>query len=694
LATGLICGHPPVRAELTQAIEIRSLSYEEAEAGLDVRIRGTVTFIEGPNAVFVQDETAGTFFRPAPGDELRPGAIVEVTGKTHAGRYLPGIALAPYQIIGYGPLPPAVPVGYDDLTGGRYHYQRVAIEGIVRSVVPDGEGRSVLRIAMGSAIVEARVDSGIEDESAIVDSRVRAEGLAAGGINRRRQLVQPYLRLRSNEEITVLRPAVPESEIPHVLAADLATFSLAGHENHRVKISGVVTARPSAFQMFIRSDGTPLGVRFSAPTLTEVGDHVEAVGFTEMDRFNATLVDARLLMRISGAPPVPRLIEIEEILAGASDADLVAVTAILTAFFRTSNGVTLSLEWGGRTLQARGPEMDHDLPLRSQVRVTGICQVESTTSVVLTSLPETVTLQVRSTDDIEVLRSPSWWTARRLVAALVTLAGAMLLAGLWIAVLRRQVRRQTEVLERRIKSEAVLEERQRIAREFHDSLEQDLTGLSLRLAAAATRALDEKGRQIIDVSCGLLARIRTETRNFVSDLRDSAENQGDLASALEVIAGQWDGADGVEVRVDFSGPLPVFPAAKCHHLRMIARESLANALKHARARRVMITVAADDGVLWMQITDDGQGFDPEVNTRGRSGHFGCVGMRERARKLGATIGWRSAPNQGTTVEVVMPFAGPSDGTAQSPSDHKDSKQPAASAKKTTSSPCPAPTQIR
>src|SRR5690606_26376710 len=116
----------------------------------------------------------------------------------------------------------------------------------------------------------------------MVDCRVRAEGLAAGGINRRRQLVQPYLRLRGEEEITILRPAVRESEIPHVLAADLATFSLSGRENHRVRVTGVVTARPSAFQMFVRSDGTPLGVRFSAPTSVEVGDRVEAAGFTEM----------------------------------------------------------------------------------------------------------------------------------------------------------------------------------------------------------------------------------------------------------------------------------------------------------------------------------------------------------------------------------------------------------------------------
>ena len=150
------------RAELTKALEIRSLSYDEAKAGLEVKLRGTVTFIEGPGAVFVQDETAGTFFRPEKLNKLRPGDVVEVTGRTQPGNYLPGIGLAPYRIIGHGPLPEAVTVGYDDFTSGKYHYQRVAIEGIARSVTPIGEGRSVLRIDVASRIVEAWVDAGIE----------------------------------------------------------------------------------------------------------------------------------------------------------------------------------------------------------------------------------------------------------------------------------------------------------------------------------------------------------------------------------------------------------------------------------------------------------------------------------------------------------------------------------------------------
>ncbi|MBL9212077.1 MAG: sensor histidine kinase [Opitutaceae bacterium] len=655
LASALVLPLAAAAAELTKAIQVRSLSYDEARSGLEAQIRGTVTFVEGPGAVFVQDDTAGTFFRPEPANKLRPGDVVEVTGRTQPGNYLPGIALAPYRIIGHGPLPPAVVAGYDDLMSGRYHYQRVAIEGIARSVTPVGEGRSVLRVDVGARIVEAWIDVGLEDEAAIVDSRIRVEGLAAGGINRRRQLVQPYLRTRDSSEITVLEPAVPEADVPRVAAANLLTFRVTGQGNHRIRIEGVVTACPSRTQVFVRSGQTAFGLRFMAPTAVEVGDQIDVLGFTEMGQFSATVVDAKLLTRTPGPAPEALESDIPSVLGGARDGDLVKVTAVLTDFFRTENGVVLSLQRNGKALQARGPAMAVDVPIGSLVRASGICQVESSTSVVLTSRPETVTLQLRAREDLEVLESPPWWTARRLVAVLVALGGTVLFAGLWIAVLRRQVRRQTAALRRRIESEAALEERHRIAREFHDSLEQDLTGLALRLDAVATRTFDDKGRQIIEVSRGLLSRIQAETRNFVSDLRDAAENDGDLAAALEAIATRLDHEGGVEVRIDFAGPPPPLPVATVHHLRMIARESVTNALKHAGASRVTIDVAVESDTLRLRVTDDGRGFDAPLETRGKSGHFGCVGIRERARKLGAQVVWRSAPGQGTTVEVTLPL---------------------------------------
>jgi signal transduction histidine kinase len=187
------------------------------------------------------------------------------------------------------------------------------------------------------------------------------------------------------------------------------------------------------------------------------------------------------------------------------------------------------------------------------------------------------------------------------------------------------------------------------------------------VVVAAMCGLDDKARRIIEVSRGLLSRVQVETRNILADLRSSAANDSDLASSLELIAAHSGTADAVEVHVEFAGPVPPLLPGMVHHLRMIARESVANAIKHAQASRITIEVMIERETLRLRIADNGRGFDPSAAISGKAGHFGCIGIRERARKLGARVDWISTPGGGTTVEVILPLppAAPS-GTAVSP----------------------------
>jgi signal transduction histidine kinase len=116
------------------------------------------------------------------------------------------------------------------------------------------------------------------------------------------------------------------------------------------------------------------------------------------------------------------------------------------------------------------------------------------------------------------------------------------------------------------------------------------------------------------------------------------------------------GRDGVGPDIELISPtdgLPALPSRSVHHLRMIAQESLTNAIKHAGAKRVDLILEPVPGGLVLRIRDDGRGFDTGVETSGKSGHFGCMGMRERCRKIGARIEWRSAPGEGTEVTVIL-----------------------------------------
>jgi signal transduction histidine kinase len=650
---------------ITKAIDVRSLSPNEAELGIPVQLRGVVVFVESVSAIFLQDETSTTFFRLPSPPLPKVGDEIELTGKTRMGLYLPGLSGTKYRVLGRRELPPGIPVHYDDLHFGRYHYQRVAAEGIVRSVRPAGPDRTMLRLAMGSRVIDVRVDAPLPSDRLLVDHRMRITGLAAGQINvPRRQLVQPSLRVVNWDEVETLAPAPPAEDVPQVSAEELLAFQVSGLGEQRVRIAGVVSTVFGEEEVFMQQGAMAFAVRFGRPTQIAPGDRVTIVGFPSMERFSASLVDAELLDREPGPAPAPIDIDsLEELYGkpgdqhpGKHDGRLVRVTVMVRDAFKSEDGLTLLVQGGQRTIQARVPDGAVWPSPGTLIQLTGICQVESAvTGSGFQSRPGLISLRAGSPDALEVLRTPPWWTPRRLSLMLAGLAGVTLLSGLWIAVLRRQVRLQTAALRHRIEAEAALEERQRIAREFHDTLEQELAGVTLRLDALATRITDEKGTRLVTASRNLVSRIQIETRDLISDLRDAAETAGDLMAALAMVAARHSSDGDLEVRLHATTPIPPLPAATVHDLRMIARESVNNARKHGRATCINIEVAAHSGRLALSVVDNGCGFDPTTTLEGKRGHFGCAGMRERGRKIGAEVVWRSALQKGTTVEVTLPI---------------------------------------
>ncbi len=644
---------------LTKARAVRALSPAQAEEGRRIALRGTVIFVEGPTAVFMQDETSGAFFRCHQLGLLRAGDLIEIQAQSRMGLYLPGLDYADFKIVGSGPLPPGISASYEDLLAGRFHYQRVSVEGVVHSVSQIDEGRSLLRVAMGSRVLDVRVERPPDLTRALVDGRVRVTGLASGFVNERRQLVQPYLRVIDWPEVTVLAPAVARAAVPLISAEALLAFQVAGRDEHRVRLKGVVTSFFSQGPVYLRGENREhaFTATFSGPVAVVEGDRVELVGFPAMEHFSGSVIDAELIQREPGAAPAPLVLTSPDLITGRHDANLLTVTATVADAYRKDHGVVLVLEGSKRNVQAQVPEGGAEIVAGSQVTVTGICRVESiqNSSAGFTTSAAVISLRARSAQDVRVQQAPSWWTTRHLLVVLGLLLGLMTIAGLWITALRIQVTRQTAMLRRKIATEAALEERQRLAREFHDTLEQELAGVSLRLNALATRVNDEKGRDLVATSCHLVNRIQVETRDLITDLRDPAETAGDLLTALATVATRYEAEGSVRVRVAAHRPIPALPAAIVHDLRMIARESINNALKHGRATQVVLEIEATMNELKMRVKDDGEGFDAATVLAVPRNRFGCAGMRERCRKMKAAITWQKTLPRGTTVEVTVPF---------------------------------------
>ncbi len=300
-----------------------------------------------------------------------------------------------------------------------------------------------------------------------------------------------------------------------------------------MKVRGVALAAPSiAGGVFLRDEERSVFVQTSAPEV-KPGNEIEALGFPEMGTFSAQLSDADCRVVESQAAPEPRPVTAKE-LADGSDADLITVEARVLQRLDREGATELAAQAGAVNLTVHVPGAAPDaLQQDALIRVTGVCRVSATRSDRYRARPSACQDLGRVRwQDVAVVQGASWWNSRRLALGLGGAALLALVGFAWAASLRRQVARQFAVIEAKAQREAIIEERQRIAREFHDTLEQELAGLSIRLDAATPRVADEKARGLLEQQQRLLQRLQTETRDFVWDLRDATRQDAPLDEAL------------------------------------------------------------------------------------------------------------------------------------------------------------------
>jgi signal transduction histidine kinase/ligand-binding sensor domain-containing protein len=230
------------------------------------------------------------------------------------------------------------------------------------------------------------------------------------------------------------------------------------------------------------------------------------------------------------------------------------------------------------------------------------------------------------------------------------LAALFLAAGSW-AVYRLRMRQL------RSRFALVLEERARLAREIHDTLAQGFVGISSQLDAVAMcmPAENSQARRYLDLARRMARHSLTEARRAVMDLRASVLEGQDLAAALSSGTRIWAAGSGVHVNIEISGAPAKLPQDYEQNLLRIAQEAVTNALKHASATQVLITLHMEARKLFLRIVDNGRGFEENDVFSTLGGHFGLIGMRERAERLGGELRLASEPGKGTEVEVRVPL---------------------------------------
>ncbi|GGW71852.1 two-component sensor histidine kinase [Streptomyces lucensis JCM 4490] len=218
----------------------------------------------------------------------------------------------------------------------------------------------------------------------------------------------------------------------------------------------------------------------------------------------------------------------------------------------------------------------------------------------------------------------------------------------------------------------VLAERERLAREIHDTLAQGFSSIQL-LLRAAERALPERpeaaSRHVGQARQAAVDNL-AEARRFVAALTPPALEGTTLADALERLCATTSARHRVTVRFHLAGPPVPLPVAHEVALLRITQSALANTVRHADAGTAVVTLSHDGGHVAVDIADDGTGFDPCLPPPPGpdGGGFGLAAMRARLTELGGTLTVDSAPGRGTALSARLPLTPPADGGPESGSE--------------------------
>lgn len=680
-------------AVLTTAAQVRALSEAAARRALPATLEGVVMGGADPAGIafVIQDSTEGIYVQGPPNlvVGLRRGDVVRIEGVTDPGGFAPYVVAHSIRKLGTAPIPPPLKVSLEDLDTGQMDAKWIETTGIVRSVQPTapsdsappppgtrytlprrdaaplGGAKTKLKLASGNSRLIVEVDGRYRPED-YVDAEVRLRGLCFNLHNRNRQFVRPFVQVPAGLGIQIVVPPPRDAfDSPVRPVASLFQFEHPAYrQGHRVHVRGVVIHHRVGSALWIRDHDHSIRVESTQREALQPGDVVDVLGFPAMSHYSAILEDAVFRKRASGPPPAPHVLAaVSEALR--YDADLVQLDARLTELRRVSDSLALTLEWKGTAVRAQmhmaaGELMPRGWLPGSLVRVSGVCAVLTDEAGPLGGLwePHSFQLLLRSPADLAVLRPPPWWTAERVVWVL---AGFLVLAlGAVAAVMLASRRRLKEQEHRRAMAEtefaAILAERNRVAREIHDTLSQSLGAISVQLELARTHAAEigAPARKHIGTAHQLARAALAEARDSIWNMRSHVLERSDLGEALGDILNRMTEGTDTKPTMRVEGDRRRLPPVVENNLLRIGQEAITNACKYAKATRIDVTLAYEARLVRLSVVDNGAGFSTEAKPEGDHRSFGLVGMRERAVLLGGSVEIRSAPGEGTSVVATLP----------------------------------------
>jgi len=236
----------------------------------------------------------------------------------------------------------------------------------------------------------------------------------------------------------------------------------------------------------------------------------------------------------------------------------------------------------------------------------------------------------------------TWWFRLGLVAGCIV--AVLALHHLRVTLVARQLN---------VRFEERVRERTRIARDLHDTLLQSFHGLMLHFQTVSKLLPEGKAKEQLEKTMERADRAIAEGRSAVYDLRSSATLTNDLAGAVNAVGNELSKESDTAFNLMVEGPTRELHPIIRDEIYRISREALSNAFKHAHARQIEAEISYGDRTFRLRIRDDGEGIPDEILERGRQGHYGLAGMRERAKQIGAELTIWSRVGTGTEIDLSL-----------------------------------------
>lgn len=651
---------------LRTAAAVQTLTTEQARQAREVRLQGVVTFTwhTGTTEFTLEDGTGAIWCPPvALPFDCRVGTEVEIEGRTDAGLLGPFVHVVAVRPLGTRDLGPAPRPTFQELLAAPLHGRRVEIEGIVRGqrVNPEqGLDWLALDLVTGGGRITVNVTHEATGHPELIDAWVRVRGVNLHATDAQQQAFLPMINAHTLADVEVRTPANPRpfDSAPTPLARIMRSRSVAG-AGHRLRVRGVVTYVSEGDAFFLQDESRGLQVFARDALRPLIGEVLDVVGFPEPGAFSPVLRDADWRPTGDRETPEPLLVPVAE--AVRHDGRLIAVEGQLVEVATRGGAMLLTLEQDGRRGRVQVPSPPKDIWREGAViRATGVCSVEigDWESLVAHRRPTGFSLLAPSAGAIVTIRPEPWWSPARLTwllaAAAVTFGAALGLVW-WQARMRlRETARTREAAHAQFV--AVLGERNRIAREIHDTLAQGFAGISAQLEVLNDRLVDAPAalRRHLDLARDLVRSSLAEARRSVWNLRAQALEESGLEGALRQLGEQLTSARKIEFAVRVVGAPRPLPVDVENNLLRIGQEAITNAVRHAGPRRIEVVLEYQADAVRLAVVDDGTSIAATATAPSPRGGFGLPGMRERAEAMHAAIEIAPIPAGGTGVRILVP----------------------------------------